>query len=111
MITLPLYILVMAHKHSTEYLIFGSREEAYEALYEYVSECWKERCNGEMPEDKENAIDEFYEQNFWDEGYEIEYCPFGITEREQKFICLKIREAGYSCLKSGSEALDEEEIR
>lgn len=64
-------ILVTSHKHGTDYGLYPNATVAYEALYDYVCEFWDDQCEGEMPENADDAIDEYFEQNAYDEWWEI----------------------------------------
>jgi len=99
---LNLHVLVISTKHHTSYDLYGTFKEAEDALYDFVSENWESSCQGVVPEDKEDAITEYFEQNFWNEWWEIAYCPFKVGERELKQLL--------SSCGSEIQSLSEEEI-
>ena len=99
---LNLHVLVISTKHCTSYDLYGSSTEAEDALYDFVSENWESSCQGEMPYPKRDAIAEYFEQNFWDEWYEIAHCPFKVGERELNQLL--------SSCGSETKSLSEEEI-
>jgi len=64
-------ILVTSCKHGVEYDVFLTQAEAHEALYDYVCSFWNELDGKPMPEDKQEAIDLYFEIKVYDEWWEI----------------------------------------
>ena len=64
-------ILATSHKHGTDYGLYKNEADAYEALYDYVVQFWDDQCEGVIPENADDAVEEYYEQNGYNEWWEI----------------------------------------
>ena len=69
------WVLFIEHRHGTDTSVHTTREAAGDALYEYVSEWWNEEMWPELvPEDKDQAIMEYFDRMQDTEGAVISKC-------------------------------------
>lgn len=65
-------ILLIETKYGCDSFAFTTREKAEDRLYKYVQDYWSSYCDGECPEDKEKAIQEYFDNTHSEEFYSIE---------------------------------------
>lgn len=68
-IELNVYVLKIEHKHGIDIHIYRKLETANENLFAYVKEYWDDFDLGEMPKDRVDAIEEYF--NRTDEYYDL----------------------------------------
>lgn len=72
-------ILVTSCKHGTDYGLYKNEVDAYEALYDYVCQFWEDSIEWAMPEDPDTAVQEYYEENGYNEWWEIVTRTFDLS--------------------------------
>jgi hypothetical protein len=72
------WVLYISHEYGSNMGVYRTSERADESLYDYVQRWWdRELPDDEMPEDKQEAIDKYFELNE-DEWFDLESIE--ITE-------------------------------
>jgi hypothetical protein len=77
--TVSVIILVINHKHGTDYGLYFSGQRAWDALHDYVVEFWEEDEMGPIPEDQQTAIDEYFEYHLGNEWYDMPIRTLDIS--------------------------------
>ena len=76
-------ILVISHKHGTDYGLYYTGQEAWDALYDFASLFWDVDM-GPMPEDQQTVIDDYFEYHQGNEWYEMPVRTHDISGSRSK---------------------------
>lgn len=77
--TMSVRVLLIEHENGTEIYVCNSQEAAMRCLHQYVRANWESAGLGKMPNDREKAIDKYFEA-LEDAGSHRE--TYGITEQD-----------------------------
>lgn len=65
-------LLTITHKHGDNEHVCINKEAAMSHLYEYVSDEWEGEIDAEMPDDKDDAIEMYFDEMAEKEWYSLE---------------------------------------
>jgi hypothetical protein len=65
-------VLIVSHRHGTDYHVAETEKLAFRLLYGYVKWWWNDSGKGfKMPKDRDKAIELYFDKVHPDESYEI----------------------------------------
>lgn len=68
-------VLAVDHKHGTNFSAHTTYESALGDLHDYVATEWPTRGEGDMPDDRDEAIEAYFHENAADESWVMVGCP------------------------------------
>jgi hypothetical protein len=77
-------VLIIEHRNGHNIHVCESEDRAYDELYDFVKDYWYEmpKAIGAIPEDRDLAIQIYFEQKVGEETYEIQSLPILSTKIE-----------------------------
>jgi hypothetical protein len=81
-------ILVISHKHGTDYSLHFTAQEAWDALHGFVVTWWNTEEMGFIPSDDQTAVDEYFEYHLGNEWYEMPIRTLDISGSRTKLKTL-----------------------
>jgi hypothetical protein len=81
-------VLVTSCKHGTEYDVFPDQDSAWAALYDYVCQFWGELGDEPMPENRQDAIEKYFEIKAYDEWWEIATRTLDLSGSDLRSLTL-----------------------
>jgi len=74
------WILVISHKHGVDVDAYENNEIAEISIHEYVQECWGEYYDTLIPKSRQEAIEEYFDDNPGNEWYGIRHQDIVMEE-------------------------------
>ena len=69
---MQIFVLCIQTKYGNDLFAFSSLEKAQDRLYKYVKDWWSTMCDGDCPDSREDAIQEYFDCPDLGEWYTIE---------------------------------------
>lgn len=63
--------LAISHRYGSEVYLCLGEDAAQEILHNWVEQFWEEACDEKIPEDRQDAIDKYFNDHPGCEGYDL----------------------------------------